>query len=423
MTETTAENTLSGFFETMRGAGAGELRSAAWETFALKGLPNRRVESWRYTDLKQALRVVAPLSRGTLAAAPERLFDAVRLTVLNGAFRADLSDLAELPAGVELLSLRDALAEGDAGSLAALAPACEDAVVALNAALMQDGVVLRIAAGVTVARPIELVTAVSGAGQSCFTRSLVLAGEGAKATIIETAVTQGAGVQENQALAFSLRPGGEIDHIARVAAAAEDAVRVQSLLATLDERSALNSFVLVEGGGLLRRQNFARLQGDYARVAFNGASLLRGRAHADTTLIVTHAKPHGVSREKFRAIVDDSATGVFQGKVIVEPHAQKTDGVMQSKALLLSDRAAMNNKPELEIFADDVTCGHGATCGRLDHDHLFYLQARGLPRLEAEALLIEGFANEAMSEVADESLRDVLRARVHLWLAERGAQS
>ncbi len=422
MTETTTQATLSDFFETMRSAGAGELRSASWEAFELKGLPNRRVESWHYTDLKQALRSVAPLSRGTPAAAPERLFDAARLSVVNGAFRADLSDLAALPPGVDVCSLREALTDGDAEIIAALAPACEDAVVALNAALMQDGVVLRLAPGVEIARPIEIATIVAGEAQSCFTRSLVIAGAGAKATIIETAVGQGAGAQENQALVFALHAGAEIDHVGCVKAAAEDAVRVHSLLATLDAKAALNSFVLIEGGGLLRRQNFARLQGAHARLAFNGASLLRGRAHADTTLVVVHAKPHGQSREKFRAIVDESATGVFQGKVIVEPHAQKTDGAMQSKALLLSDAAAMNNKPELEIFADDVTCGHGATCGRLDRDHLFYLQARGLPRRDAEALLIEGFANEAMSEVADDRLRDALTARVHRWLAERGAQ-
>ena len=131
-----------------------------------------------------------------------------------------------------------------------------------------------------------------------------------------------------------------------------------------------------------------------------------------------HAKPCGESREVFRNILDDQSVGVFQGKVVVRPGAQKTDGVMQSKALLLSDGAAMNNKPELEIFADDVQCGHGATCGRLDKDQLFYLTARGLPRREAEALLIEGFANEAMDAIEDEQLRGVSqrsRQRVAFW--------
>ena len=141
--------------------------------------------------------------------------------------------------------------------------------------------------------------------------------------------------------------------------------------------------------------------------------------HADTTLVIDHAKPCGESREGFRNILDEQSVGVFQGKVIVRPGAQKTDGVMQSKALLLSEQAAMNNKPELEIFADDVQCGHGATCGRLDTDQLFYLTARGLPRREAEALLIEGFANEAMDAIEDEQLRAFLSDRVSAWLSRR----
>jgi Fe-S cluster assembly protein SufD len=147
--------------------------------------------------------------------------------------------------------------------------------------------------------------------------------------------------------------------------------------------------------------------------------LARGRQHVDTTLVVDHARPHGESRERFRNILDGQATGVFQGKIVVRPHAQKTDGAMQSRALLLSDGATMNNKPELEIFADDVQCGHGATCGRLDRDQLFYLMARGVPRREAESLLIEGFANEAFAGLESERLREYLAARVSDWLSGR----
>jgi len=152
-------------------------------------------------------------------------------------------------------------------------------------------------------------------------------------------------------------------------------------------------------------------------------SLLRGRAHADTTIVLNHEAPHGKSRERFRTIVDDAAAGVFQGKVRVAPGAQKTDGAMQSKALLLSEGASMSNKPELEIFADDVVCGHGATCGRLDADQLFYLMARGLPRREAEALLVEGFANEAMDGIADEASREGFATAVAAWLADREART
>ncbi|HLW92896.1 MAG TPA: SufD family Fe-S cluster assembly protein, partial [Roseiarcus sp.] len=144
-----------------------------------------------------------------------------------------------------------------------------------------------------------------------------------------------------------------------------------------------------------------------------------GKRHADTTLTVNHAAPRGESREFYKHIVADEATGVYQGKVIVEPGAQKTDGGMKSQAILLSPAAIMNNKPELEIFADDVICGHGATVGALDPDQLFYLRARGIPEKEAEAMLLEAFGFEAIERVGDEHLREALRDKARGWLAAR----
>jgi len=413
---------LASLFEQRKNDAGGDLRVRAWERFSRRGLPNRRVEEWHYTDLRAALRQIAPLHGAELAAptlARERA--SCQLVVLDGAFRPDLSDLSALPYGVRAQSLREALAQGEAEILAALAGDAEDGALALNAALMQDGAVLRIAPGCVLERPLELANVVSGgAAQSVYTRSLVILGAGAAATLLETyRPLEPSGAQENHALVLSLGDGAKLDHVATISPQGADAVRVVSLLATLGEDSALNSFCLVESGGLLRRQIFATLSGANADVAFSGASLLRGRDHADTTLFVRHEARGGKSREFFRHIVDESATGVFQGKVSVAQAAQKTDGAMQSKALLLSDGAGMNNKPELEIFADDVVCGHGATCGRLDADQLFYLEARGLPKPEAEALLIEGFANEALAHVADEATRDALAARISAWLAAR----
>jgi len=413
---------LASFFEQRKNDAASDLRARAWETFSRRGLPNRRVEEWHYTDLRAALRQIAPL-RAAEPAAPTlaRERSSCRLVVLDGAFRPDLSDLSALPYGVRAQSLREALAQGEAEVLAALAGDAKDAALALNAALMQDGVVLRIAPGCVLERPLELENVVSGgAAQSVYTRSLAILGAGAAATLLETyRPLEASGAQENRALVLSVGDGAKLEHVATISKQGEDAVRVVSLLATLGEMSALNSFCLVEGGGLLRRQIFATLNGANADVAFSGASLLRGRDHADTTLFVRHESLGGKSREFFRHIVDESATGVFQGKVSVAQAAQKTNGVMQSKALLLSDGASMNNKPELEIFADDVVCGHGATCGRLDADQLFYLEARGVPEREAEALLIEGFANEALEHVADEATREALAARISAWLSGR----
>lgn len=422
---TESDAAFAPLFDAMKSRGATGLRQAAWDAFAAKGLPNRRVESWHYTDLKTALAKPAPIAAVFAAALelPERR-GAIRLVTLDGVFRPDLSDLAALPEGVKIQPLREALAQGAAGIMALIASGdvqTDDAIVSLNAALMQDGVVLRVAGGVTLEQTIELATFISSdEAQSSFTRSVVILGKDARASIVETAgALTAASAQDNQALVLRLASGATLDLVTHASGQGDALVRVMSLLAHLDEGASLNSYALLEGAGLLRRQIFARLDGERAKVSLNGATLARGRQHVDTTLVVDHAFPNGESRERFRNILDAQGTGVFQGKVVVRPGAQKTDGVMQSKAILLSDGATMNNKPELEIFADDVQCGHGATCGRLDKDQLFYLMARGVPRPEAEALLIEGFANEAFAGLENEALRGFLATRISSWLQER----
>lgn len=423
---TEADAALSSLYEEMRSKGATGVRAAAWENFSAKGLPGRRVESWHYTDMKAALANPAPIAvdRGGVEVA--HTHDSIRLVILDGAFRPELSDLSALPDGVKVQSLRDALAQGTPGIMALVASSdvrADDSLLALNAALMQDGVVLRIGADVTVERPIEIATFISAdEAQSSFTRSLVIMGKGARATLIETAsALSTASAQDNQALILRLAQGASLDVLTHTAGQSEALVRVMSLLAHLDDNARLSAFSLTEGAGLLRRQIFACLDGEHAKLALQGATLTRGRDHADVTLIVDHAKPNGQSRERFRNILDGASTGVFQGKIIVRPGAQKTDGVMQSKAVLLSDGATMNNKPELEIFADDVQCGHGATCGRLDKDQLFYLTARGIPKKEAEALLIEGFANEAFQGLENEALQSFVCERVNRWMSGRTA--
>ncbi|MGD9656348.1 MAG: Fe-S cluster assembly protein SufD [Methylocystis sp.] len=420
-----AEATLSSFYDEMRDKGAPRLRAASWAAFSEFGLPSRRIESWHYTDFKTAMSRPAPLATASHAALPlPRAHDSLRLVTLDGVFRPDLSDIARLPEGVAVQSLRDALTQNEPHVLSALASAdigAQDPVLALNAALMQDGVVVQIAPGKKIDRAIELVTFTSAeAAQSTYTRALVMLGEGAQATLVETlGALSAAPAQDNSALVLRLAANARVDLVTHLSGGVDHSIRVASLLAHLDAGAKINSFALIEGEGLRRRQIFARLDGELASALFNGATLGRGRLHADTTLIIDHAKPNGASRECFRNILDDQSVGVFQGKVIVRPGAQKTDGVMQSKALLLSEQATMNNKPELEIFADDVQCGHGATCGRLDKDQLFYLSARGLPRREAEALLIEGFAIEAMETLEDEQLKAFLVDCVSVWLSRR----
>ncbi|ARN80603.1 MULTISPECIES: Fe-S cluster assembly protein SufD [Methylocystis] len=389
------EAAFASLFEQKKTAGAPDLRERSWLAFLRDGLPNRRLESWHYTDLRGALRDFSPTAT------------------------AGLVETETPPAGVTRLSLSEALQRLDEDALAALAPRIEDPAIALNGALMTDGVALIIPPGAEITAPLSLLRRFSGAGLSV-TRSLIVVGAGARVSIVEHAAAGAeTGGFENDLLILALGAGAKVEHCLISEARADGAASVMSLVATLAEDASLDSFSLIEGGGLLRRQIFAKLTGAKARVRFNGASLLRGASFSDTTLVVEHLAPQGESREAFRSIVDDTATGVFQGKISVAREAQKTDGSMQSKALLLSDTATMNNKPELEIFADDVACGHGATCGRLDADQLFYLTARGIPKAQAEALLIEGFANEAFAQLEPEPLREALAARVSAWLAPR----
>jgi Fe-S cluster assembly protein SufD len=188
---------------------------------------------------------------------------------------------------------------------------------------------------------------------------------------------------------------------------------------SLGAHAHFNTFGMTSGAGVSRYQATIAFAGEGSRVETNGVNLLNGKQHADTTLLLDHAVPHCASREVFRAVVDDRAHSVFQGRIIVRPHAQKTDGKMMTRALLLSDEAEADNKPELEIFADDVTCGHGATAGALDESLLFYLRARGLSEKAAQALLIQAFVGEAIEGIADDDLREAVMAAAERWLEAR----
>src|SRR6185437_13291919 len=205
----------------------------------------------------------------------------------------------------------------------------------------------------------------------------------------------------------------------RLMADGSDAANISSAIFAVGAKVKFNLFNMTAGGAVSRYQGFVTLSGEGSELNVNGVNLLKGTQHGDTTLLVDHAVPHCTSREIFRAVIDDRAHSVFQGRIIVRPGAQKTDGKMMTRALLLSDEAEADNKPELEIFADDVTCGHGATAGALDESLLFYLRARGLPEKEAQALLIQAFVGEAIEAIADDDLREAAMAVAQRWLEAR----
>ncbi|SPP95683.1 MULTISPECIES: Fe-S cluster assembly protein SufD [Bradyrhizobium] len=399
-------------------------RREAFESYERLGLPHRRIEEWKYTDLRALVGEVLPLAAAPDAAALKRAADAVKaqaiagackLVLVDGVFAADLSDVKALASEVTLKALREML-DKDAGLLKT---ASTDAVIALNAALATDGVVLSIADGAQLSAPVQIIHVATAASASAFTRSRVAVGKGARATIIESFVAAGAkAYQVNDAVIVAIGDDADVAHI-RLMDDAPDAVNVTSQFVTVGANTKLNFFNMTTGAAVSRLQGFITFSGEGSELAVNGVNLLKKTEHGDTTLVVDHAVPNCVSRETFRAVIDDRAHSVFQGRIIVRPDAQKTDGKMMTRALLLSDEAEADNKPELEIFADDVSCGHGATAGALDDSLLFYLKARGLPEKQAQALLIQAFVGEAIEQIADDGLREHVIGIAERWLEQR----
>jgi FeS assembly protein SufD len=408
------------------------LRTKAIEAYARLGLPHRRIEAWKYTDLRSRLTDAFPLlsaagvavgdgdlSRAlgsALAALP-----AYRLVVVEGDLRADLSDLSALKsAGVEVLSLARGLEKPPSWLkkvLGQVNPRDDDAVLALNTALMTGGVVLRIGEGVTLDKSIHIIQ-LDGTGEpaSTVTRNVVVAEQGSSVTLIESYGSLGLrGLQRNAVTELSLGNKAAIRHI-KLQRDGEDAFHLATWLVRLGEDARYDAFQFSLGAALARNQIYARFADEGSSANISGVFLLRGRQHCDTTILVEHLVPRCGTRELLKAVLDDESRGVFQGKIIVSPGAQKTDSKQMAQGLLLSETAEFDSKPELEIFADDVVCGHGSTSGQIDEDLLFYLEARGIPEPEARALLIQAFVGEALERIEDEGLREAFAAASSEWL-------
>jgi Fe-S cluster assembly protein SufD len=282
--------------------------------------------------------------------------------------------------------------------------------------------VIRVAAGATVYRPLHLVfAAAADAPISIFTRSVVVVEKGARVMLVESHEAIGdARHQVNTAIELIVGEGAHADHI-KVTGGACPMVHVSTLMAAIGAHARYNDFSYTTGGSVVRNQLFVRFDGQGTLANIRGASLLTGNQHADTTLIADHAAGGCQSREVFKTVLDDKSRGVFQGKIIVRQGSQKTDAKMMTNALLLSDEAEANQKPELEIFADDVQCGHGATSGALDQNLKFYLMSRGIPDIEAEALLVQAFVGDAIEGIEHAGLRDALMEDVIRWLKGRAS--
>jgi Fe-S cluster assembly protein SufD len=432
-TARTPDDTFVSARDRLPGAGTiAETRQRAFEAYARAGLPHRRIEEWKYTDLRALMREVLPLAaapeaaalKGARAALGNRSRAAAyRVVLVDGVLAPTLSDLSALEAGVHVQSLREALedASGSAGADLLDNGTANGAMISLNAALATDGVLITVAEGTTLTKPLQIVHVATRSSAASYTRSFLKVGDGARATLLESfiAADGASSYQANDALTVWLGESAELQHV-RLMIDASDAINISTAILTLSAKARLNTFNMTSGGGVSRYQAYLTFIGEGAEVSANGVNLVNGRQHADTTLFLDHAVPGCRSREVFRSVVDDRAHSVFQGRIMVRPDAQKTDAKMMTRALLLSDEAEADNKPELEIFADDVTCGHGATTGALDEDLLFYLRARGLSEKEAQSLLIQAFVGEAIESIAGDALRELAISTVQRWLAARG---
>jgi len=412
-----AERTLAGQFAEHERREPSPVRAAAFARFAAAGLPTRRVEAWHYTDLRASMADAAPIlpapTRADSEAARRRLAGRERFTagaqlvLLGGRFIAELSD--RVPAGVSIAEKPIA------------AKTVDDPLAALNEALSPTGPTISVAREAKLPEPITLLhLADEASSYAVYSRTAIALDARAQASFVEIFDGAHAGVQRHAATIVTLADGARARHVAVVGD--EPGLHLETQICELAKTAELAAFGLVSGGELTRRQIFVRMIGDQAKVSLGGLALIEGVRRADTTLQVVHGAPGGTSREFYRAIVDDDAVGVFQGKVIVERAAQKTDGAMKSQAILLSPRAQMNEKPELEIFADDVACGHGATVASLDPEQVFYLESRGISNGDAKAMLLEAFGGESIDRIEDELLVGPLRARLAAWLGTRKAK-
>ncbi len=383
-------------------------RAAGADAFARNGFPGPREEAWRYTPLRSLAETefaepLLPVSDCTALLARLPAIDAPRLVFVDGRFRADLSTV---PPGVALRTGAPAF-----GTIADL----NEKLVALNTMLAEDGAAIEVAEGVDAGTILlaNLGSGAQGRPVAFHPRHAVSLAKGARLTLVEA--NTGAGVYfSNPVLTATVAEDAMLTHL-RFQQEAEGAFHLATVFAEVAARGTYDSFSLALGGRLARAEIHARLAGDHAMAHLNAAQLLGGTQHCDFTTVVRHDAPATASRQTVKNVLTGRAKGVFQGKIEVARVAQKTDGYQMNQTLLLSRDAEIDSKPQLEIYADDVKCSHGATVGELDANQLFYLRSRGIPSEPARNMLIRAFLSEALDPIAHDGAREAMEAAIAAW--------
>jgi Fe-S cluster assembly protein SufD len=403
-------------------------RRQALDRLAKLGLPTTRHEDWRFTNLRGLAGAqfgVAPQPdvdavRRALAGLPLADLGCARAVIVDGQFVAELSDV-EVD-DVHVMSLAQAvvdmpeLVETHLGARAGIE---SDAFNALNTALARDGVVVHAPRGVVGERPIHILSVTTGdAPVATHGRYLIVADENSQVTVVETHVTVASGAYlTNPVTEIVAAANANVDHY-RVQAESADGHHVGSVHTWGGRDSVTSTHTLSVGDGLTRSDAIVTLGGTNAEAHLNGLYLVGEGGHVDNHTTLVHACENGSSREVYKGVLDDDARAVFHGRIVVEKDAQETDSYQTNNNLLLSDKSRVNTKPQLEIYADQVKCSHGATIGQMDDDSVFYLRSRGIDRKAAEGMLIYAFASEVLDGIKVDALREQLADRLFEWLPE-----
>jgi len=392
----------------------GQARDSAMAQFERLGFPTAKIEQWRFTSVAPIAERTFVLAKDGVAAKPHTAALSAPIAhavCVNGKFVPQLSDLGKLPKGVQLLSLDAAIASQPTliePYLAKLSLTETNSFTSLNTAFLRDGVVLLIPAHAVVEQPIEITfaSASEGTGSVSHPRVLVVAGEASQATVFERYVGTGAAFT-NAVGEIWLGANAVVDHYKLQEEPAET-FHIASLFLHCARSGTFSSHSLTFGGRIARNDVVATLAGEGIDCTLNGLYVGRGTQLIDNHTTIDHAMPHCGSHEIYKGILGDQSRAVFNGKIIVRPDAQKTDAKQTNKALLLSDEANINSKPELEIFANDVKCTHGAAIGQLDDAAMFYLRSRGLGVTESRAMLVHAFAGDILNRVKIAPVREYL---------------
>ncbi len=406
-----------------------DIRRAAMERFSELGFPTPRQEEWKYTRVdftrKMAFAPAASDLNGLTAGELDQLtfgnLGCPRLVFVDGHYREGLSSLQALPSRIQVRSLSEVLRENpDAAKshLTRYADYQEHAFVALNTAFIEDGALVHIPEGSRIQEPIHLlfVSTASEEATVSHPRNLIVLEDNSEAVVLESYV----GLNHrpyftNLVTEIVVGENATLDHY-KLHRESDEAFHIATLQIHQERNSNARAFDVTLGGALTRNEVNGVLDGEGAECVLDGLYLVREGQHVDNHTRLEHAKPHCASREAYKGILDDQATGVFHGRIVVDPDAQKADSKQTNSNLLLSDEAVINAKPQLEIYADDVKCTHGATVGQMDENALFYLRSRGIDTTTARSLLIYAFASQATDRIRVESVRSDFNDHLFSWL-------